>query len=88
VKKEQKKKTGTIQSIDFDKENRNCMIINFEDGTNHFTAIPPGKNRIDILTDYKLPSYYNYKFTGLVIITQENNRLIYLDGKLIHEQLF
>lgn len=84
--KEPKKKTGTVKSISFDKDNRNCMIVHFEDGGTHFVAIPPGINRTDILTEVKLPSYYNYKFTGLVIITQEDKRLVYLEGKLICEQ--
>ena len=84
---DKKKSTGTLKSISFDKNNRNCMIIHFEDGSSTFKAIPPGRNRTDIITEEKLPYLYNFDFKGLIIITQEDRRLIYLESKLIFEQI-
>lgn len=84
---DKKKTTGTLKSISFDKNNRNAMIFHFEDGSSNFMAIPPGRNRTDILTEEKLQCLYNFDFKGLIIITQEDRRLIYLESKLIFEQM-
>ena len=84
--KKKKSTSGTLNSISFDKNNRNCMILHFDNDSTHYIAIPPGRNRADIITESKLPFLYTLGFTGLIIITQEDKRLIYLGSKLMFEQ--
>ena len=82
-KKEIKKETGIIKSVSFDKNNKNCMIIHFENGDTHFMAIPGGSNRIDLLTDRKYEFPYMYNYYGMIIMTLEIERHVILEGKII-----
>lgn len=80
MRKEKQKNTAILLNISFDKNNQNCMVFEFEGGYRNYLAIPPGKNRVDILTNNKIDSGYFFDFQGMVIVTKETERIIYFDG--------
>jgi len=69
------------KEIYFDKSNINSLIIVTNSGKKTWIAVPPGKNRVDIISFEKIfgPGYH-YKLDGLVIITDEYYRKV-IDNK-------
>jgi len=80
MSKSKSKNSGKIKLLSFDSENRNCMIVDFEDGFRTYIVVPPGKNRIDLITNHKISNSYYFDFGGIVIVTKETERIVYMDG--------
>jgi hypothetical protein len=78
--------------IQFEKGNPN--LIRFSElndkgkNINHYVAIPPGKNRTDLLwlngnnLKLKTSHHYDYNSVAFVIISTADERMIYYKGEL------
>lgn len=68
------------KEIYIDRFNMNIMVIVTNSGKETYIAIPPGRNRIDLMSydDFEFKGFcnYHYGFNGLTIITSNESRLI------------
>jgi len=70
--------------IKFDRNNSNIIIISKDDKFINWIACPPIKNGCDLINFGAIINKgYTYDYDGVVIITNEKERLLYHKGNLI-----
>lgn len=64
--------------IRFSEKNRNVLYV--DDG---MITLPPNTNGCDIIPLGKLETSYKFDFKGLVVLTEDGNRRVFHEGKLV-----
>lgn len=74
----------------FDNSNPSCLIFELRDGKKVYIAIPPGKDRVDLMNlneinkpRIKLNLQYLYGYEGLIITTTSTERILTCNGYII-----
>lgn len=72
--------------IRFDTTNENCILIEKDGKLINAIATPPCSYGTDIINlhDEKLGNGYNYKFKGLIVITNRYKKTLIHDGAIIN----
>lgn len=79
-----------FKDLHIDRFNKNCLVITCNNGKLTYLAVPPGRNRVDILSLESIYSpEYHYKIKGLVIVTTDKSRYVLSDtGEKLDELFF
>jgi|11BtaG_2_1085332.scaffolds.fasta_scaffold08464_2 hypothetical protein len=64
--------------IRFSKRNKNVLYV--DDG---IIILPPSNNGCDIIPLGKLETSYKFDFKGLVVLTEDGNRRVFYEGRLV-----
>jgi len=75
--------------IYIDRRNYNCLVFENDKKQKQYCAIPPGKNRVDIITfeDINISAYL-YKLNGLVIVTDSYTRKVIDEKGYVIDSVF
>ncbi len=78
---------GNDLKLEIDINNKNVLILS-KGNKYTYIVIPPGKNRIDIITDKELINGYNYGIQdNIIIMIDEIGRKIFYNNKLVIDQI-
>lgn len=65
-------------NIRFSEKNRNVLYVD-----ERLIVLPPATNGCDIIPLEKLETSYKFDFKGLVVLTEDGNRRVFHEGKLV-----